>query len=156
MPHQLTDTFRSADRFDGNRVHAMVVYCSDGRFADQCDDFLHHGLQLPRYDRLALPGGPACLSGSFAGLRDEQTLLEQLRFLVASHGLQQVVLIAHDDCGFYARHLHLSAEQVALQQRDDLRKAGRRVASLFEGLQVDLYFAHQTPDGQIEMEPLSP
>ena len=42
----------SAVPFDSSRIGAAAVYCSDGRFGEQCDDFVHHALQLPRYDRL--------------------------------------------------------------------------------------------------------
>ena len=37
---------------------AAAVYCSDGRFGEHVDDFLHNALKLPRYDRLAVPGVP--------------------------------------------------------------------------------------------------
>ena len=48
------------------RIHAASIYCSDGRFGEQMDEFLHQGLGLPRYDRLAVPGGPACCSGELS------------------------------------------------------------------------------------------
>ena len=146
--------FRSSERFDANRVRAAAVYCSDGRWGDQCDDLLHHGLELPRYDRLALPGGPACLATSFATYHEEQAVIEQLRFLVKVHGLERVILIAHQDCAFYTERLHISVEQLEAQQREDLCKAGQRIMSLFERLRVDAYFAHKLPDGQIEFESL--
>ena len=34
-------------------------YCSDGRWGEAFDEFCHAGLGLPRYDRFAVPGGPA-------------------------------------------------------------------------------------------------
>ena len=46
-------------RFDENRIRAAALYCSDGRFGEQIDDFLHNGLKLPRCDRLVVPGGAA-------------------------------------------------------------------------------------------------
>jgi len=51
--------FISPTPFDENRVRAAAVYCSDGRFGEQMDEFLHAGLSLPRYDRVAVPGGAA-------------------------------------------------------------------------------------------------
>src|SRR5688572_30457317 len=53
--------FRSLVRYDPQRMHVAAMYCSDGRVGDHFDDFLQNGLGLPRYDRIALPGGPACL-----------------------------------------------------------------------------------------------
>ena len=55
-PHTDTPGFESSLRFDENRIHAAAIYCSDGRYGEQFDDFLHSGLKLPRYDRLAVPG----------------------------------------------------------------------------------------------------
>ena len=90
----------SPARFDENRVRAAAVYCSDGRFGEHFDDFLHTALKLPRYDRLAVPGGAACLAGHFLAFREEEGMLEQLRFLVKVHGLERLVLIAHQDSRF--------------------------------------------------------
>ena len=66
------------------------------------------GSKLPRYDRLALPGGPACLATSFPVYHAEQAVIEQLRFLVQVHLLERVILIAHQDCAFYTERLHIS------------------------------------------------
>ena len=78
--------YESSVRFDGNRIRAAAIYCSDGRFGEQFDDFLHNALMLPRYDRLAVPGGAASLAGHFLAFREEDALLEQLRFLIAHMG----------------------------------------------------------------------
>ena len=48
--------YKSSVRFDENRIRAAAIYCSDGRFGEQIDDFLHNGLKLPRCDRLVVPG----------------------------------------------------------------------------------------------------
>src|SRR5947199_10332109 len=58
--------FNSTIGWDQARIRAAAIYCSDGRFGEQMDEFLHEGLGLPRYDRLAVPGGPACLSGALS------------------------------------------------------------------------------------------
>src|SRR3982751_6432402 len=87
--------------FDANRVGAAAVYCSDGRFGEQMDEFLHEGLVLPRYDRVAIPGGAACLAGRTSAQTEKTALERQLGFLIEEHGLRRVVLIAHDGCAFY-------------------------------------------------------
>ena len=50
--------FISTIGWDQARIRAASIYCSDGRFGEQMDEFLHQGLGLPRYDRIAVPGGP--------------------------------------------------------------------------------------------------
>ena len=54
--------FTSTSSFEIARVHALALYCSDGRYGDAFDDFCHRRLDIPRYDRLAVPGGPAWLA----------------------------------------------------------------------------------------------
>jgi hypothetical protein len=145
---------QSPARFDENRIRAAAVYCSDGRFGEHFDDFLHNSLKLPRYDRLAAPGGAACLAGHFLAFREEEGMAEQLRFLVKVHGIQRVVLIAHQDCAFYTERLHVSPPQIETQQREDMQAAVQRIGSLASGLQVDAFFARKHPDGTIRFESL--
>jgi hypothetical protein len=146
--------FESSLPFDGRRIGAAAVYCSDGRFGEQVDDLLHAFLHLPRYDRLAVPGGAACLAGHFHAYREEEGVVEQLRFLVEVHGLQRVVLIAHEDCAFYTERLHVSPLQLESQQMDDMKRAVSRVRSMSSMLRVEAFFARKGYDGKIQFEPI--
>jgi hypothetical protein len=147
LPH-----YESSVPFDANRIRAAAVYCSDGRFGEQCDDLLHNALRLPRYDRLAVPGGAACLASHFATYREEEGVMEQLRFLVRAHGLERVVLIAHEHCAFYADRLRVSPLQIESQQREDIKKAVRRVRSLSHSLKVSAFFARKRWNDRIRFE----
>lgn len=144
--------YESSERFDANRILAAAVYCSDGRFGEHFDDLLHNALSLPRYDRLAVPGGAACLAGHFATFREEGGVYEQLRFLVNVHGLEHVVLIAHENCAFYSERLHVSPLQLETQQRDDVKKAVRRVRTLSQTLSVSAFFARIHWNGTIRFD----
>jgi hypothetical protein len=139
--HEPRSVYESEFPFDGARIQAAAVYCSDGRFGEQCDDFLHNALGLPRYDRVAVPGGPACLAGHFAAYREEDAIKAQLEFLIKAHQLQRVVLIAHQDCAFYTSFLDTSPVGLAEQQHEDLLKAAARVRELGRDLRVDTYLA---------------
>lgn len=144
--------YESSVRFDANRVRAAAVYCSDGRFGDQFGDFMHSALGLPRYDRLAVPGGAACLASHFTTYREAEGVAEQLRFLTGVHGLERIVLIAHDECAFYTQRLRISPLQLESQQREDMKRAVRRVRSIGPDLHVDAFFAHKTRDGTVQFE----
>lgn len=109
------------------RIHAAAVYCSDGRFGDQCDQFLHDRLGLPNYDRIALPGGPGALVGHEQAAIDRNALLDDLMFLVRAHELDRIVLIAHQACAFYATRLGLSGDALRQQQIDDLAAVAREM-----------------------------
>lgn len=90
-----------------------------------------------------MPGGAACLASHFPTYREEEAAVEQLRFLVATHQLRCVVLVAHEDGGFYTPRLQVSSLQLETQQREDLKKAVRRVQSFGRHLQVDAFFARK-------------
>lgn len=139
-------SFESLIGFNPQRVQAVAVYCSDGRYGEQIDELLNRGLGLPRYDRLAVPGGAACLAGHFYTYREEQGVLEQLRFLVSVHNVRRVVLIAHDKCAFYSDRLQVAPLQLETKQREDLIKAVRRVQRFGLDLQIDVFFAHLKGD----------
>jgi hypothetical protein len=144
--------FESSVKYDADRIQAAAVYCSDGRFGDQFDELMHTALGLPRYDRLAVPGGAACLARHFAIYREEDGVSEQLRFLVKVHELERVVLIAHQDCAFYTHRLQISPLQRETQQREDLEKAVERVRSIGPSLAIDTFFAHKKSNGTIHFE----
>ena len=42
--HNNPTAYASPLRFDENRIRAAAIYCSDGRFGEHFDDFLHNGL----------------------------------------------------------------------------------------------------------------
>ncbi len=129
--------------FGHDRIQAAALYCSDGRFGDQVDDLLHNALELPRYDRLVVPGGPACLAGHFTSFREDEAVMEQLRFLVTVHRIRQLVLIAHQDCAYYGEHLGITPTQIESRQKEDLARVRERLRGLNSDLQVQVFFARQ-------------
>jgi hypothetical protein len=130
--------------YESERVYAAAIYCSDGRIGDQIDDFLHHGLGLPRYDRVTCPGGPVALSGRFDAFWDARGIDQQLRFLAQVHDVRTVVLITHDGCAYYARRLSVPADQMEAEQRGDLEKATGGVQRLMPNARVRRFFARRT------------
>jgi len=144
--------FVSQLAFDDRRVGAAAVYCSDGRYGEQMDEFLHVGLGLPRYDRVALPGGAACLAGHLVKAYYDKVALErQLEFLISAHSLTRVVLIAHQGCGFY-KDVWTNGASVEQQQMDDLRAAAKLIATSNRQVAVETYFARRV-DGKVLFEP---
>jgi hypothetical protein len=144
--------FVSEIPFDTQRIGAAAVYCSDGRFGEQMDDFLHHSLGLPRYDRVAIPGGAACLACYTAAIREEGSLERQLKLLIKVHGLKDIVLIAHQDCAFY-RTVRWRNQSLEKQQFEDLSKAARRIRKYALFLGVRAYFARKF-EGYVVFEPV--
>ena len=137
-------SFVSSLPYEAARVYAAAVYCSDGRIGDHVDDFLHRGLGLPRYDRVACPGGPVALSGRFQAFWDARGVEEQLRFLAQVHDVRTVVLIAHANCAYYLKRLSIAADRVETEQREDLQKATANVRRVMPAADVRCYLANVT------------
>jgi hypothetical protein len=122
-------SFVSSVPYEGARIYAAAVYCSDGRIGDHVDDFLHNGLGLPRYDRVACPGGPVALSGRFQAFWDARGVEEQLRFL------------AHANCAYYLTRLSIPPHGLEAAQREDLAKATTTIQRLMPTATVKRYRA---------------
>jgi hypothetical protein len=143
-------TFRSTYTWNPERIRALAIYCSDGRWGEAFDEFCHEGLHIPRYDRFAVPGGPAWLT-----LRDISLLTpysaarEQLDFLVRAHELERIVLVAHYGCAFYAQITRQEPDAFLSVQIEDLRTAAGTVRAWFAGIQVEGYVAMR-PEGRLQ------
>ena len=133
--------YESRVRYDHHRIHAAALYCSDGRVGEHFDDFLQNGLNLPRYDRVSLPGGPACLAGHPQAHLEEQGVVDELKFLTEVHGLKRVVLIAHQSCAFYGTRLDLKEPRLELVQKADLVRAAALVHRVTGLSRIDGFFA---------------
>jgi hypothetical protein len=133
--------FTSTQPWNPGRVGALAVYCSDGRWGEAFDEFCHRRLLIPRYDRWAVPGGPACLVPGDAGEGFCRGVWEQLGFLVRAHELRRVVLIAHHGCAYYAELLGQGPDDCLAAQADDLRTAAAALREWFRGLGVEAYLA---------------
>lgn len=145
--------WRSAVPFERARIGAVAIYCSDGRWGEQFDDFVQNRLGLPRYDRLAVPGGAACLAGHRGAHGQEAAAIDQVRFLVEVHGLTRAVLIAHQQCAFYLRRLGVRDDDLRARQEEDLRRAARRIRELDPRLGAEAWLA--VLDGQaVAFEPV--
>lgn len=138
--------YESRLRYESARIHAAAIYCSDGRLGEHFDDFLEQGLKLPRYDRVTLPGGPACLAGHPQAHLEEQGVMDELKFLVEVHGLKRVVLIAHQGCAFYASRLALKEPRLELVQKADLVRAAAFAHRVTGVNAIEAYYARLVTD----------
>jgi hypothetical protein len=118
---------------------------------EQFDEFLQSGLKLPRYDRVALPGGPACLADHQQAHVQTQGVVDELKFLIEVHGLKRIVLLAHEGCAFYATRLGLKDRRLELSQQADLIRAAAFVRRITGVDAVEAYFARLGHDG-VEFE----
>jgi hypothetical protein len=134
--------FTANETWNPERIHALAIYCSDGRWGLAFDEFCQTGLGLPRYDRFAVPGGPAWIS-----LRDVSLLKSydaaryHLTFLARVHQLERVVLITHYGCAYYGELLGCDAEGCLPAQEADVHTAAANLRGWVAGIQVEAYVA---------------
>jgi hypothetical protein len=138
--------YHATERWHPDRIGALALYCSDGRWGEAFDEFCHRYLQIPRYDRWAVPGGPSWL----AGHPEDSDLLDaartQLDFLVQAHDLERIVLITHYGCAWYGQRLELPPDECLPSQTDDVRSAASTLRSWYPTLEVEAYLAMRTHD----------
>jgi hypothetical protein len=138
-----TTTTESHAPFDPRHPVALAIYCSDGRFTRAVEELLAaHGRE--RLDTLTLPGGPALLNLS-ALPSERDTIARATRFLIHGHALIEVVLVAHQGCGYYrARHPTRKPDEVRAMQLADLRGAANVLTLEHPRLAVTAWYAHVT------------
>jgi hypothetical protein len=131
--------YHAYERWCPDRVGALALYCSDGRWGGAFDEFCHRHLQIPHYDRWAAPGGPAWLAHPEEGML--QAARAQLDFLVRAHQLERVVLIAHYGCAWYGHRTGRPERAYLAEQLADLRRAAERLRAWYADLRVEGYLA---------------
>jgi len=131
----------------------LVVHCSDGRFGNQCDRFVHGRLRQTMYDRLVIPGGAAWLADRPELGHESAAARAALELLVGVHQLSHVVLIAHAGCAFYLQKLGVAPDRCEARQRADLVAVGRWLRRSLPQLHVSSCYA-QRRGGRVEFRPV--
>ncbi|HLY62510.1 MAG TPA: hypothetical protein VKV95_17350 [Terriglobia bacterium] len=148
-------TYHATSNVNHADTEVLAVHCSDHRFQAGIREFLNRGLNLgENFDLLIIPGGPQCLTlveylpkFSWAGSR-------WFRYLLEHHELKRLILIAHQDCGWYKSlplHLH-SSSNPRERQEQDLRRAHHSLMKDFPELQIELYYAGWDRDDRVTVD----
>jgi len=140
-PNLPLEVFTSTEPWFGERIHALALYCSDGRWGLAFDEFCQRSLHIPRYDRWAVPGGPAWLAEYVQSDDVAQAARVQLDFLVQIHELDRVVLITHYACAVYAQRLQQAPEECLGEQMKDVNRAAAVLRTWYPGMRVEGYLA---------------
>lgn len=76
------------------------------------------------------------------------------RMLIQAHSLKRLILIAHQDCGWYKwlEQWQPSGGGVRRRQEEDLRAARRTALQLVPGLTADLFYASWNDAGAVTVE----
>ena len=125
------------------RSPTLVIACADGRWRDHIEDFATNGLKIDSgYDLLMVPGGAEPLALANVIPKDFSFLRRRLEMLVTAHGIRQIILIAHENCGWYRqRRIGPATIDLKARQLADLRQARAQLSDWFDDVRVDSYFA---------------
>jgi hypothetical protein len=93
------------------------------------------------------------LAGRPAEFRDAQVIEENLRFLQKAHDLGLLVMIAHEDCGYYKARVGVEPSEMECLQLQDLRKAAGRVRAAVPTIEVRAFYARGSKEA-VAFEPV--
>src|ERR1044071_6648462 len=134
--------FTSSHSWNAERIGAMAIYCSDGRWGEAFDEFCHEGLHIPRYDRFAVPGGPLWLvTRDISLIIPHSAARDQLQFLVKAHQIERIVLFGHYGCAYYTHLLGRDPDRCLPSQIEDLGLAEKPLGGCFTGMQLEAYMS---------------
>ena len=151
-------TYQCQSRLQRSKTEVLVIHCSDHRFQGGMREFLDEGLGLhANYDSLVVPGGPQCLVELQSLPKFAWASRKWSRTLIELHGLQRLVLIAHQDCGWYKWLAKWDPTPGAVRQKqeEDLRAANEAARALEPRLSVDLLYAGWDSSDAITVESIS-
>ncbi len=150
--------YQSSAEINHAETDVLVVHCSDHRFQVGLHEFLNDGLHLNgNYDLLVIPGGPQCMTLVEYLPKFSWAAWKWFRFLVDAHHIKRLILIAHQDCGWYKElpfHLHGSSNPRD-RQEEDLARVRRALGKDFPTLLVELYYAGWEENGRVTFEAVS-
>jgi hypothetical protein len=132
--------YHATERWHEERIGALALYCSDGRWGEAFDEFCHRHLGIPRYDRWAVVGGPSWVAAPQHELM-VRTARIQLDFLVKVHELERIVLITHYGCAWYGQMLQKTPDECLGEQTRDVVAAAATLGQWYPGIAVEGYLA---------------
>lgn len=131
-------------KISDGEADVLVIHCGDYRFQAAFQEFLNRSLNLDgKYDLMVIPGGPLSLTLVEYLPKFSWASWKWLRFFTEQHNIRKLVLIQHQDCGFYKtlpHHLHSSREPRERQEQD-LRRVRDAMKKDFPQLTVEAYYA---------------
>lgn len=138
--HKFESRVAWKDEFSGN----LAIFCSDERFVKATLEFLDEFLKFERCDLFVVAGSVAFIA------QNESPLMERLELLIKAHKIKNVVLITHENCGYYKnKYSELSTEKIKKKQLEDLIFSASKLREMGQNV---LAFSVSVKDGKIVFE----
>lgn len=111
---------------------ALVATCIDFRFQEFIDNWIKENLGIKNHDRVSFAGG----------VKDFETIQNQITISKRLHDIKEIVLINHEDCGAYGE------AGTPEKHSQDLKLASEKLKSQFPDLTIKTFYLHL--DGTFE------
>ena len=98
----------------------------DFRLQEAINKWISEHFQPKTFDRVALAGG----------VKEFNTILNQIDISVRLHRIKKVVLVNHEDCGAYGK------EGTPEKHIEDLKAAKDQIRRLYPNLRVETYYLY--------------
>ncbi len=127
---------------DHQPPEALVIHCGDPRFQTAFRRFVTEELGIQHYALIVLGGGVHAFGAQSFLPKNFKILWEQVKFFIRSQNLKQVIIINHEDCGWYHKlsGYHPTID-LPVKGKLDLRQAAQTLLKDFAGVQVRSYWA---------------
>lgn len=112
----------------------VVLTCMDFRYPHRITDTLDHRQLRGKYDHLILAGASL---GVTHKLEWQTTFTDQLKFAIDHHGVSQVLILDHRDCGAFREYLGVTPDDPAKERQahyDQCKKAVDLIVQKFPKL----------------------
>lgn len=120
-----------------HKCSTLIIHCLDFRFIPDLKKFLTDEGLMGDSDEISVAGAIKDLLGE---ARD--FLLKQIDISTRLHGINRVILVAHEDCGAYGGKRAFSSDEAEFSKhKEDLAKAKEIILTKFPDLEVDFVFA---------------
>lgn len=124
----------------------LVVHCIDFRLQKSIKDYLEKNGLLGDCDIVSIAGA----------VKNSDFLLEQLDISVNLHGVQEVVLVNHTDCGAYGGSGAFgSAGEEYEFHAVELKKTKEMILAKYSSLKVKTVLAKIQPSGEVIFEDIN-
>ena len=131
---------------------ALVIRCMDFRFISAINEYLESKNLLNHCDIVAAAGAVKNFASPEHEL-DREFLMRQIDIAKRLHGIREVILINHTDCGAYGgRKAFTSREEEREKHSEELRAAATMVAERYPSLAIQTLIADIEDSGEINIK----
>ena len=134
------------------KPNTIIINCSDPRFKIAFRAFIIEGLELSQgeFVQINVAGGPAALAHRKTKYNGFWYLIDQIRFFLRHfESIKKIVLIGHEDCGFYKTIADHPDKKDP--EKKDLPRAIEAIHETLDGREVKSYYASFTDENRAEI-----